>query len=91
MLPAYPYVFALRPAECVGVFRSHQRASALRERPESLRTKANKKLLTLVTVTHAQISHAADNGRQIYGSPRIPAALRAEGVGLPPSDCPPYA
>ena len=46
---------------------------AWRERPESLRTKANKKLLTLVTVTHAQ-------SRQTYGSSRIHAALRAEGV-----------
>lgn len=46
---------------------------AWRERPESLRTKANKKLLTLVTVTHTQ-------SRQTYGSPRIHAALRAEGV-----------
>ncbi len=46
---------------------------AWHERPESLRTKANKRLLTLVTVTHTQ-------SRQTYGSPRIHAALRAEGV-----------
>lgn len=46
---------------------------AWRERPESSRSEANKKLLTLVTATHAQ-------SRQTYGSPRIHAALRAEGV-----------
>ena len=46
---------------------------AWRERPESARREANKRLLTLVTVTHAQ-------SRQTYGSPRIHAALRAEGV-----------
>ena len=42
-------------------------------RPRSSRTKANEQLLTLVTVTHTQ-------SRQTYGSPRIHAALRAEGV-----------
>jgi len=46
---------------------------AWRERPGSLRSKANQKLLTLVTATHTQ-------SRQTYGSPRIHAALRAEGV-----------
>ena len=46
---------------------------AWRERPESTRREANKRLLTFVTVTHAQ-------SRGTYGSPRIHAALRAEGV-----------
>lgn len=49
------------------------RLFAWRERPESARREANKRLLMFVTVTHAQ-------SRQTYGSPRIHAALRAEGV-----------
>ena len=46
---------------------------AWRDRPLSSRAKANARLLAFVTVTHAQ-------SRQTYGSPRIHAALRAEGV-----------
>ena len=46
---------------------------AWRDRPLSTRAKANARLLACVTVTHAQ-------SRQTYGSPRIHAALRAEGV-----------
>ena len=46
--------------------------TAWRDRPLSTRAKANEKLLTFVTVTRAQ-------SRQTTGSPRIHAALRAEG------------
>ena len=46
---------------------------AWRRRPQSPRAKANERLLTMIKVTHAQ-------SRQTYGSPRVHATLKAEGM-----------
>ncbi len=46
---------------------------AWRGRPACARAKANERLTTLITAAHAQ-------SRKTYGSPRIHATLRAEGV-----------
>jgi transposase InsO family protein len=48
---------------------------AWRSRPLSPRAQANERLLTTLKVAHAQ-------SRQTYGSPRIHAALKAEGIAV---------
>ncbi len=45
---------------------------AWRSRPESLRSRENRRLTTLVRAIHAE-------SRQTYGSPRVHAELRARG------------